>query len=115
MVATARRHAQCYYEYEKLVGGLCSSSSFERVRGNDFVGEIKELERIQRTNGNLPDSIYKVAGWINAGLQPIRYRIMLRKALYYWKLCNKTKDEMSKVCLQEVMEPGSEDQYGLNI
>ena len=41
------------------MGGLCSSSSFERVRGNDFVGEIKELERIQRTNGNLPDSSYR--------------------------------------------------------
>ena len=36
---------------------------------------------------------------------------MLRKALYYWKICNKTKDELLKECLQEVMEPEAEDQW----
>ena len=59
----------------------------------------------------VPDSSSKVAGWIDAGLQPVRYRVMLRKSLYYWKLCNKTKDELLKECLQEVMEPGAEDQW----
>ena len=127
IVSTARRHAHAIMsltraglDRSKVARSLWEGCAIPAVLyGSEAMtlgdATTKELEKVQRMVGNfilqVPDSSSKVAGWIDAGLLPIKYRLMLRKSLFYWKLCNKTKDVLLKECLQEVTDPGTEDQW----
>ena len=71
------------------------------------------LEKIQVENGNfilqVTRSTSKVSTWTEAGLMPMKYRICLRKARYYWRVVNKNQDPMLANCLKAVLENPEED------
>ena len=57
----------------------------------------------------VPSSTSKVASWLDAGLVPIKFRIWLYEARYFWKIINKKKDEIIKECVQEMLDETDED------
>ena len=76
---------------------------------------VAELEKIQTLIGNfilqVPVSTSKVASWLDAGLVPIKFRVWLNKARYFWKIMNKKKDEIIKECVQEMLDVTDEDPW----
>ena len=68
---------------------------------------IKELNKIQNSVSRfilqLPASSAKLIGFIDAGLQPMEYRIQLRSARYLFDLFYKKKDAMLKEVFTAVM------------
>ena len=77
------------------------------------------LEKIQAEIGNfilqVPRSTSKVSTWTDAGLMPMKYRIWLRKARYYWRAVNKKQDPILTECIKEVMENHEEDEWAKDI
>jgi len=63
----------------------------------------------------VPRSTSKVSTWTEAGLMPMKYRIWLRKARYYWRAINKKQDPILTECLKEAMENPEEDEWARDI
>ena len=77
------------------------------------------LEKIQVEIGNfilqVPRSTSRVSTLTEAGLMPMKYRIWLRKARYYWRAINKKQDPILTECLKETMENPDEDEWARDI
>ena len=80
---------------------------------------IESLEKIQGEVGNfilqVPHSTARVSSWTEAGLMPMKFRIWLRKARYYWRAVNKKKDPILTECLRMVLESPAEDEWARDI
>ena len=78
-------------------------------------GTVKEMEKIQGLIGSfilqVQPSTSKVAGWLDAGLMPIEYRIKLRKAMYYRKIGMNQSDSMITECLDEMSKEEEVDPW----
>ena len=125
VVATARRHANAIMgltraglDRAKVVKRLWEACAIPAILyGSETMifseKIVKELETIQASIGTfilqIPKSSSKVAGWIDAGLRPMQYRLKSRKALYYWNISKNDKDVNLQECLKE-LESG-ETQY----
>ena len=132
VVATARRHANAIMgltragldraKVAKRLWEVCAIPAIlygsETMVFSDKV--IKELETTQAAIGafilQIPQSSSKVAGWIEAGLRPMQYRLKSRKALYYWSLSKNTKDVIIQECLKELIDgEGQDDPWVVDI
>ena len=49
-----------------------------------------------------PRSTTKVSTWTETGLMPFKYRILLRVAVYYWRIVNRKQDQILKECVKEL-------------
>ena len=125
VVATARRHANAIMgltragldraKVAKRLWEVCAIPAIlygsETMVFSDKV--IKELETTQAAIGafilQIPQSSSRVAGWIDAGLRPMQYRLKSRKAMYYWNISRNTKDVILKECLRELIDGEGQD------
>ena len=63
----------------------------------------------------VPYSTARVSSWTDAGLMPMKFRIWMRKARYYWRAVNKKKDPILTECLRLVLENPEEDEWARDI
>ena len=49
-----------------------------------------------------PRSTSKVSIWTETGLMSFKYRILLRVAVYYWRIVNRKQDQILKECVKEL-------------
>ena len=79
----------------------------------------ESLEKIQGEAGNFilqdPYSTARVSSWTDAELMPMKFRIWMRKARYYWRAVNKKKDPILTECLRVVLENPEGDEWARDI
>ena len=127
MVATAKKYAYSIFniartglDRSKLARTLWESCAIPSIlyateAFNVSNKTVKSIDKIQCTVGNFilqtPSSTSKVATWCDAGLMPIGYRIMIRKARYVWRSINKNRDPLVLQCMGELAETGRADAW----